>query len=119
MKLFALRDSNKNPAIITPWIFMHFILGVIATRFIPDKNIGLILHTIYEIIDYIKFKYFYKGDPSQPGWYNNSVPNSVGDTIGFVIGQHVSEHIKITNDMVVAFYIFFLNLFNYNIKILG
>ena len=111
MQVFGLHDSNKNPVMITPWIFMHFVVGVVVTRFIPDKGIGFSLHTIYEIIDYIKYNNFYKGDPGEPGWYNNSVANSIGDTIGFVIGQFVSEYIGLSNTMVVILYFLFFYLF--------
>lgn len=86
---FSNSDKVKTPSLITPWSFIHFINGCYMYTFgnyITDNIfinllIGLIIHTIYEVVTLLTM-------PSNniPKWKNNSITNSIGDTVCFILG---------------------------------
>jgi len=110
MQLLGETDTVQSNTMITPWFLMHLISGIIASKILPNKLYGIVLHTIYEIND------VYKGlraNCIKGEWSNNSVVNSIGDTIGFIIGQYIGETMKINLYRLIELYAILFFLFTH------
>jgi len=43
----GLNDTTASNKIITPWSFVHFMVGIVMYRIKPDIYAGLAIHTIF------------------------------------------------------------------------
>jgi hypothetical protein len=90
-------DTIENPALFTPWSFMHILSSIQIILFLYyygfRKNIILysfLIHSLYELKDYY-FSYVLKVDYGV--WYNNSFLNTIGDTISCFIGIYIGIYL--------------------------
>ena len=90
MKWFGIRDRIRDPRLITPFSFVHFLSGIwltslFRTIFPRMKDVfwvTLAIHTLYELKDiYVSYVIKYVSDKT-----DNSFYNSIGDTIAFILG---------------------------------
>jgi hypothetical protein len=104
MKFICGEDYIKDPALFTPFTFVHFYCGLVY--YITIKNIYpkmsfnkifwifLILHTIYEVKDLLCYNDWICINIFQScSDLDNSYNNSVGDTIAALFGVVVAPEI--------------------------
>jgi len=83
--------SNLN-IFITPYSITHFGFGYICQAFGINYLYGLIMHTIYEYINYTNYKIKNKWRRQWIGFKQDSLLNSIGDTICFLVGMMIAKN---------------------------
>jgi hypothetical protein len=84
--------KSKINIFITPFSITHFGFGYICQALGINYFYGLVLHTIYEYINYTNYKIKNKWRRQWIGFRKDSVLNGVGDTLFFMIGMFVSKN---------------------------
>jgi len=96
--LYGIDDCKSKPLCFDRYTVIHFGYGMLLTYillvyyqfneayYIRILCIVFIIHTLYEIKDYLKTYIYPRKDLKSVSWDNNSLLNSVGDTIGFICG---------------------------------
>jgi hypothetical protein len=92
-------DYLEKPTCFDLYSILHLLVGIFITYvlliyyqfnevyYIRILCIGFMLHTLYEIKDYIRAYIIPPShNLSRNDWANNSLLNSIGDTIAFIIG---------------------------------
>ena len=84
MNVLSLYDSQKKPALLTPWSIIHFLSGVIAGLLVRHLNLdffwSLVIYILMNIIYETKDIMFTNGTNS---WQNTLVDIIVG-ILGFL-----------------------------------
>lgn len=112
MKILSLSDTRQNVGIITPWSLIHYLAGLNGYFLFNKLNVKdihvyiilIILHTMYELKDYILSYYLNLNTE----WGNNSVVNSVTDTIFFLLGIITAKKIEYNDLIPITSFITFL-----------
>ena len=80
MKLYATKETEEESALLTPWSFVHVLVGCAA----KERGIPLgwfeLAHALYELKDYMENK---------QGENLNTLINSVGDQASATFGHLV------------------------------
>lgn len=137
--IWRKEDTVDKPTLFTFWSFVHIVSGIVLysvlVKYFPENKynifIAIILHTIYEIKDYLG-SYKYKREDSMPPFYKkcvslinssvniflpkktanhfrqglgrDSLLNSFGDTLAFCLGIYLC--IKYNIDLKTTIYMF-------------
>ena len=82
LRLWTIKETEENPAFLTPWAIPHFLVGMAAKeRGIPFWWFEL-GHALYEAKDRVEH---------HRGVNLNTLANSVGDTVVATIGHLVAS----------------------------
>ena len=98
MRVWSTAEGKDDPALFTPWSFVHVASGVALETVLRDRvqhylAWAILLHTIYEL-----------KDVATPLIYPNSLVNSVGDTLSMLLGFGISRALRINVWLGLAVY---------------
>lgn len=86
-KIYNEKDNKSKPALFTPWSIIHLLSGAALEGIFRNRKYSfiyaLVIHTIYEIKDFILT---YSSINEQ-----NTLTNSIGDTIAMIFGFLISN----------------------------
>ena len=96
---------------ITPFSITHFMFGYMTQYLGINYFYGLILHTIYEYINYVSSRLKKNWSEEWKGFKSDSIFNSIGDTLLFLLGMMLAKNY---NNIYLFIFIFLIGIIFYS-----
>lgn len=98
--------SNLN-IFTTPWSIAHFISGYMTQACGINYLYGLVIHTIYEYVNYTNYTIKNKWSGNWVGFRQDSLINTIGDTFYFLLGMILAKNY---NNIYLFIFIFLIGV---------
>lgn len=103
--------KSKLNIFLTPYSITHFGFGYMTQAFGINYLYGLILHTIYEYVNYTNYKIKNKWSGNWVGFRSDSIVNGIGDTFCYLLGMMLAKNY---NNIYLFIFIFLVGFLFYS-----